>query len=172
MIDKFVLLVHDIRSEFDLLRTPKSLEEEHEELMGSLRETSNRRDKTGEAVKDLLKTLEPHFEKEEKVAMPLLGVLPDLVSGNRIGNLRQIVDSQEPLLQQYESMFQEHKSLVPLIEHAKDEAAKENHRETVEILEALVHHARIEEDVFYPAALLAGTLAKVLLSSEAQVAMS
>lgn len=152
-----------------MLRTPKSLEEEHEELMGSLRYASTLEDKTAKAVYELLRTLEPHFEKEEKVAMPLLGVLPDLVSGHRIENLKQIADSQEPLLREYETMFSEHKSLAPLIKKAKDEATKENHKETVEILDALAHHARIEEDVLYPAALLAGTLAKVLLPNQAQV---
>ena len=155
-----------------MLTTPKSLEEEHEGLMNTLREAGNRRDETGEAVRGLVENLEPQFEKEERVAMPLLGVLPDLVSGNKIENLRQIAESQGALLQEYESMFQEHKSLVPLIERAELAAAKENHIETVEILEALVHHARIEEDVLYPAALLAGTLAKVLLRNEAQVVIS
>ena len=164
--------MHLIISEIDLLRTPESLELEHEELMGTLREAGNHEDKTGEAVRDLLRALEPHFEKEERVAMPLLGVLPDLVSENKIGNLGQIADFQRPLVQEYESMFQEHKSLVPLIEHAKDAASRESHTETVDILEALVHHAKIEEDVLYPAALLAGTLAKVLLGNQAKAVIS
>lgn len=140
--------------------------------MGSLLKAADREDKTGKAVGELLKVLEPHFEKEETIAMPLLGVLPELVSGNKLHDLRQIADSQEPLLRDYEGMFQEHKSLMPLIDRAKDEATKENHEETVEILEALVHHARVEEDVLYPAALLAGTLAKVMLRNETQVVMS
>ena len=140
--------------------------------MGSLINAADREDKTGKAVGELLKVLEPHFEKEEKIAMPLLGVLSELVSGNKLHDLKQIADSQEPLLQDYEGMFQEHKSLMPLIDRAKDEATKENHEETVEILEALVHHARVEEDVLYPAALLAGTLAKVMLRNETQVVMS
>ena len=140
--------------------------------MGSLLNAADRDDKTGKAVGELLKVLEPHFEKEEKIAMPLLGVLPEIVSGNKLHDLRQIADSQEPLLRDYEGMFQEHKSLIPLIDRAKDEATKENHEETVEILEALVHHARVEEDVLYPAALLAGTLAKVMLRNETQVVMS
>ena len=168
MIDKSAIFVSNFRSEIKLLRTPISLEEEHGELMRTLRTAGNRQDKTGEAVRDLLGSLEPHFEKEERVAMPLLGVLPELVSGDKIENLRQIADSQEPLLHEYNSMFQEHKSLIPLIERATGEAAKENHSGTVETLEALVHHARVEEEVLYPAALLAGTLAKVLLRNEVQ----
>lgn len=140
--------------------------------MGTLRKAGDHEDKTANAVNDLLKTLEPHFEKEERVAMPLLGVLPELVSGKKIENLGQIADSQEPLLQEYENMFEEHKSLGPLIEHARNEAKKENHGETVEILDVLVHHAKIEEEILYPAALLAGTLAKVLLRNEAQFAIN
>ena len=40
--------------------------------------------------------------------------------------------------------------------------------EVVDLLEALAHHARVEEEVLYPAALLAGTVAKCLMPSEAQ----
>ena len=151
-----------------MLATPKSLEAEHDELMGTLRQASSLEDETGRAVSELMKHLEPHFEKEEKVAMPLLGTLADLVSGEKISNLRDIAESQKPLLQEYEGMFQEHKLLGKFIERAKNEAQRENHQEIVEILEALAHHAKVEEEVLYPAALLAGTLARVMLNNEAQ----
>lgn len=155
-----------------MLRTPKSLEEEHEELMGALRQSSELDDETGKAVKELLKILEPHFEKEERVAMPVLGALTELVSGEKIDNLKEIADAQRELLNEYKTMFEEHQRIGMLIERAEAEAKRENHQEIAEILEALGHHARVEEEVLYPAALLAGTLAKVMLRNEAQVTVA
>ncbi len=149
-----------------MLTTPNSLKEEHMEIMGSLRSSANFSDGTGRAVKELLKVLEPHFEKEEKVAMPVLGSLSELVSGEHVSNLREIADSQGALLQEYENMFQEHQILKQFIERAKAESKREGHEDVSDLLDALGHHARVEEEVLYPAALLAGTLAKCLLPNQ------
>src|SRR5487761_843954 len=154
-----------------MLTTPSSLEEEHKEIMGSLRSSAHFPDGTGKAVKELLKVLEPHFEKEEKVAMPVLGSLSELASGEHVSNLREIADSQGALLQEYENMFQEHLILKEFIKRAKAEAERDGHEEVSDLLDALVHHSRVEEEVLYPAALLAGTLAKCLLPSQTMQAM-
>ena len=146
-----------------MLRIPSSLRKEHEEIMQSLRIASKMNDETGNAVRELMKSLEPHFEKEEKYAMPALGALPELVSGDKIRDLKEIADLQGALLQEYETMFQEHEILRRWIEQAKKEAYREHHEETVDLLDALAHHAKVEEEVLYPAALLAGTLAKFML---------
>ena len=172
MINKQCHFALYTRNEINMLTTPKSLEEEHEEIMQSLRQSANLPDGTGKAVKDLLKTLEPHFEKEEKVAMPVLGALTELVSGDKIANLREIAESQGALLQEYENMFQEHAALKKFIERAEAEARKEKHEEVAELLGALAHHARVEEEVLYPAALLAGTVAKCLIPNETPSAVA
>ena len=155
-----------------MLSAPKSLEEEHREIMQSLLRASALTDETGEAVRELLKTLQPHFLKEEQYAMPVLGSLTELVSGRKISNLGEIADSQADLLREYESMFQEHKDLRRSIARAEEQAKREKHEEVNDMLEALAHHAKIEEEILYPAALLAGTLAKVLLPNRAEVAVS
>ena len=100
--------------------------------------------------------------------MPVLGSLTELASGYKIANLKEIADSQGELLHEYKKMFEEHYEIAAFIERAEAEAKRENHEEVAEILEALGHHARVEEEVLYPAALLAGKLAKVLLQIEAQ----
>ena len=150
-----------------MLVTPPSLKEEHEEIMGSLYEFSRLPGETGKSVKELLDVLEPHFEKEERLAMPVLGTLSELASGDKTAvNLRAIVESQDDLLQEYDNMFEEHTELKKFIQNARRYAKQENHEEVVDLLDALSHHARVEEEVLYPAALLAGTVAKCLLSSE------
>ena len=166
MIVKPCFLELSLGYEIGMLTTPSSLEEEHKEIMGSLRNAARFSDGTGKAVKELMKVLEPHFEKEEKVAMPVLGSLSELVSGEHVSNLREIADSQGALLQEYENMFQEHQILKQFIERAKAEAKRESHEEVSDLLDALAHHAKVEEQVLYPSALLAGTLAKCLLPSQ------
>lgn len=166
MIIKPCMLELSLGCEIGMLTTPSSLAEEHEEIMGSLRNSTRFQDRTGKAVKELLEVLEPHFEKEEKVAMPILGSLSKLVSGEHISNLREIADSQNALLQEYENMFHEHLILKQFIGRAKKAAKRDGHEEVSDLLDALAHHARVEEEVLYPSALLAGTLAKCLLPDQ------
>ncbi|MDG6996311.1 MAG: hypothetical protein JRN52_10345 [Nitrososphaerota archaeon] len=59
------------------------MKEEHEELMGFLRHASGIKDARGRSIRYLLEALEPHFEKEEKYAMPLLGTLSELLPRKR-----------------------------------------------------------------------------------------
>jgi hemerythrin-like domain-containing protein len=149
-----------------MLASPKSLDEEHEELMNSFKEYSKQKGETGKTISELLEVLEPHFEKEQRVVMPLLGSVSQLVSGERIPNLSEIASAQAPLLEEYEGMFEEHKVVRELIVKAEKAARSEGNEDAVELLEGLDHHARVEEEVLYPSALLAGTLAKCLQPQE------
>lgn len=154
-----------------MLMTPPSLKEEHKEIMGLLREYSEIQGETGNAVKKLLDVLEPHFQKEEKLAMPVLGSLPELVSGNRLRNLSEIAESQGALLEEYDGMLEEHSELRKFIASTKEIARQEKHQEVIDLLDGLAHHARVEEEVLYPAALLAGTVAKFLIPVQEQKPM-
>ncbi len=149
-----------------MLVSPKSLDEEHEELIHSLRSCATYKNGVGRAVSDLLEVLEPHFEKEQKLVMPLLGSISDLVSGEKISNLKEIAEEQAPLVQEYQKMFEEHGRVRDLILKAKKAARDEGNQEVIELLNGLAHHARIEEEVLYPSALLAGTVAKCLIPPE------
>ncbi len=151
-----------------LLKTPDSLVEEHEEIFGEFRRFAKWNDRTGDAIRQLLRVLEPHFEKEEEVAMPLLGALAPLSSGKppARGAARKTTDEilslHSKLLKEMPSMLAEHKKIHDRILHAKEEATKENHNDVIEMLEALEHHAKVEEEVLYPAAILTGVAAKGL----------
>ena len=149
-----------------MLTSPRSLDEEHDELINSLRESAKEKTETGKAVAELMDVLEPHFEKEQKIVMPLLGSVSDLVSGEKVSNLNEIATAQIPLLKQYQSMFEEHAIVRKLILKAEKAATREEKADVIDLLEGLAHHARIEEEVLYPCALLAGTVAKCLQPTE------
>ena len=60
---------------------PLSLKAEHEELHTELRRATNAGGRTGEAAKAVAKLMHPHFVKEEKYALPPLGLLTALSQG-------------------------------------------------------------------------------------------
>jgi hemerythrin len=91
-----------------MLHSPSSLDKEHEEIMELLRNYAKLKDKTGEAIRGLEEALEPHFKKEAKIVMPVLGSLPSLVKKETPKNVIEIAESQERILQEYENMFREH----------------------------------------------------------------
>ncbi len=145
-----------------LMGVPESLAEEHEAIFGELRVFAKRDDRVGEAVRDLLRALEPHFEQEDELAMPLLGALRPLSSGKVEGDLNEVISLQSKLAKALPSMLSEHKVILGFIEKAKKEAAKAKLVEVVDSLGGLEHHAKVEEEVLYPAAMLVGVFAKAL----------
>ena len=152
-----------------MLVIPTSLREEHKEIMGSLREFAVLPGATGRVIMELLDVLEPHFEKEEKLAMPVLGSISELVSGDHVIDLREIAESQGALLSEYDKMFEEHSELKKFIVRAQKIARHEKYEEVVNLLDVLTHHSKVEEEVLYPAALLARTVANCLMPSRDQM---
>jgi len=148
-----------------MLTAPESLREEHEEILNSLRACSKLRDGTGRSIVRVLRVLEPHLKKENELAMPILGSLAELVSSKNVSRmkLQELDELREAFLIEYKTMFEEHSDLRSLISEAKQHAYKEKHRDVADLLDALALHARIEEEVLYPAALIVGTHARYLL---------
>jgi len=145
--------------EMDETKVPESLKEEHEAFIDSLKSHSRRKDKTGAALRQLLKLLEPHVEKEDEFVLPLLGVLGGLAAGEPLEDTTGVMRSYEKYAAQYPDMFAEHLPIRQAIKRARGLAKEEGHGDVVEVLDALAHHSRVEEEVLYPAALLAGKAA-------------
>ncbi|HKW05877.1 MAG TPA: hemerythrin domain-containing protein [Nitrososphaerales archaeon] len=154
-----------------MLSSPSSLDKEHEEIMELLRNYAKLKDKTGEAIRGLEEALVPHFKKETKIVTPVLGLLPSLVKRETPKNLREIAESQEGILLEYENMFREHAEIQKLVSEGKLFSLHEEHNEVADLMDGLAHHMKVEEEVFYPAALIAGTVAKCLMSSSAPKAI-
>ncbi len=141
---------------------PESIREEHEEIFMGLRRQSKGSGKTARAVRELLKVLEPHFEKEDEVAMPLLGAVARISKGETGKGLDEVIMLQERLAGELDSMLSEHRTITRYIDSAKAAAMEEKNAQALAMLGGLEHHAKIEEEVLYPAAMLAGIAAKTL----------
>ena len=143
-----------------VLEIPDSIREEHEELFSGLRSLAETRGSTGKAIRELLEVLEPHFEKEDTVAMPLLGAIAYLARGDAGRELENVVLLQEKLAHELDSMLSEHKAILNRIASAKAAAGEEGNGRALSLLAGLEHHAKVEEEVLYPAAMLAGIAAR------------
>ncbi len=143
-----------------MTRIPDSIREEHEEIFEGLRGLSKKSGEVGAAVRSLLQVLEPHFEREDEVAMPLLGAIAPMAEGSAGVGLDEVISLQERLSKEMKSMLKEHREIGSRIAAAKAAAQKDGDAEALSILKGLEHHARIEEEVLYPAAMLTGILAR------------
>lgn len=142
------------------LIVPESLKEEHEEFIEWLKSHSDGNGQTGAALRHLLKLLEPHIERENEMVLPLLGALGGLAAGKPPENTGTVARAYEKYAGQYQTMFAEHSPIRLAIRRARKAAKVAGRGDAVEILDALSHHSRVEEEVLYPAALLVGIAAK------------
>lgn len=139
-----------------VLTIPASLTEEHEEIFSELKKFAKTNGETGLAIRELLGVLEPHFEKEDELAMPLLGLLPKLAMGEKLGYVAEVVALHEKFGREYRRMFHEHEAIREKISEATKAAKRERRPKVCDLLDRLAHHAKVEEEVLYPAALLVG----------------
>lgn len=142
------------------LVSPPSVNKSHEELLQLLVGVQHLSGKTGSLAEDFAKKLKHHMELEENVALPLLGIIREVMDG-KLGKGSALRASQLYLKMrdEYPGMLKGHQELVKLLTRLKKVAAEEGHLTAVRFAEALELHSKEEEEVLYPAALLAGKLA-------------
>ena len=131
--------------------------------MSNLRALLRRGGKTGEAARAVEEVLHPHFVKEEEYALPPLGLLSSLAEGNLQPEMRTVIAMTDRLKAYLPHMLQEHKAVVAALEKLSAAAKQEGKREPALFAEKLMMHARNEEEVLYPAAILVGEYVKMKL---------
>ena len=100
------------------------------------------------------------MEREETLALPLLGLLPDLVSKKPSRAIAtDAARLYSKMMKEYPGMLHGHRAIVKVLDRLKKIAAEEGHLTAIRFAEALEQHSREEEEILYPAALLAGRVA-------------
>lgn len=145
------------------IKIPESLKLEHEELHKQLAETSKMSGKIGEAAKLLAEILYPHFIAEEEFAIPPLGVLQQLAVGDLSFDILKVLDMTTKLKTLLPKMLDEHKAINAALDKLIDLAKNEDKVDVIEFSEKLKLHAKVEEEVTYPASLLIGEYLKLKL---------
>jgi len=149
------------------LTIPKALQTEHHELFEALESATKAGGKAGEAAKRAMAVLKPHFEKEERYALPQLGALDALTKKDATvaSDLRdELIKRSDAFRAQLPSMLDEHKQISAALHEMRDAAEQEKKDDLVELAEMIGAHAAMEEQVLYPASLLIGEYMKALAS--------
>ena len=144
-------------------KIPESLKLEHEELHADLVRATKAGGKTGEAAKAVAKVLHDHFVKEEEFALPPIGLLAALTRGKVDEQMRSVLVMTDRLKAELPDMLREHEAVVAALKKLTAAAKKEKLPEHARFAEKLMLHAKTEEDVLYPAAILVGEYLKLKL---------
>ena len=140
---------------------PPSLAAEHTQLHEELARALKVGGRTAAEARKVEKLLQAHFRKEEQFALPPLAVLADLASGKLPPNAAEIIGMSTALQDQMPAMLAEHEAIGKALERLHAAAREEHRQEAASFAEHLKAHARQEEEIHYPAAILAGQYLKL-----------
>lgn len=142
------------------IEIPKSLQIEHEAIHSALVEATKAPGSVGLAAKELAQVLHPHFVREEQIALPPLGLIEPLAAGGRLPEavVTEALAMTDALKSELPRMLEEHKTIRAAVEKLLLAARAEKAAKAEQLAEDLALHARTEEEVLYPAALLVGDL--------------
>ena len=149
---------------------PQTLQSEHAALHERLRRATEAGGEVGEAAKTLARLMHPHFVKEDQFALPPLGLLVALARGETNAEMAAVLELTDRLEAELPQMLAEHQAIVAALNKLREAAARAGRGEIVDFVEALVEHARTEEEVMYPAAVLVGQVVRQRLGPRAPTA--
>lgn len=138
------------------MQTPPSVADEHRELHEVLQRAAKERAELGNAARELGRALVPHFKREEKIATPPLGLLPKLARETATADMRSVLPLTEALERELPQMLREHEVIRRAVQKFRTAAEASGREDYVRFSDQLAAHARQEEEILYPAAVLVG----------------
>lgn len=144
---------------------PESMKAEHDELHAELVKATKVRGTVGAAAKAVARVLHSHFVREEEFAIPPLGLLRDLAEGKVSADMRDVLAMTEKLRRELPEMLEEHRQIVEALDRLSAAAKKSRKPSIARFAEKLKLHAKNEEEVAYPAAILIGEYLKMKLQA-------
>jgi hemerythrin HHE cation binding domain-containing protein len=142
------------------MRIPESLRLEHHEIHDALVRATKAADPVGAAARELARVLDPHFVREEQIALPPLGLLAPLARGESISDARTVLAMTDTLRAELPSMLEQHKAIRAATMRLREVAHAAGNAEVEELAHKLALHAQNEEEVTYPAAVLVGEIVR------------
>lgn len=138
------------------LHGPASITAEHREIHERLAEATRAPGEVGATARALAAVLEPHFRREEEIATPPLSLLVPLSQGPATPSMRRVLPMTRALEAELPRMLAEHRRIGAARERFLAAAHQAGRTEYVDLAETLGAHARQEEEILYPAAILVG----------------
>ena len=149
-----------------VIAIPPSLQAEHHEIHEALLEATRVRGRVGAAAKELAAVLDPHFERENEIALPPLGLLAPLASGKTPPGQQEVLAMTDALRKEMPRMLEEHKRIRAATEKLRAVAHEEKATAQEQFTERLAAHARTEEEILYPAAILVGDIIRARIAKK------
>lgn len=150
------------------IQIPKSVQAEHEAIHSALVQATQATGRVGSAAKELAEVLHPHFVVEEQIALPPLGLLAPLTTGEHVPEtvLSEALAMSDALKSELPRMLEEHKKIRAAVEKLRLAARAEQGTRYEQLAEHLALHAQTEEEVLYPAAVLVGDIIRARLQGK------
>jgi hypothetical protein len=142
---------------------PMSLVEEHAEIYGAVRQASSLGGELGVAARALSALVEPHVEKEQRFALAMLKVLPPLSRGEITADMEEWLLAANLLRAELETLKREHRAIAVAADQFSRAAWAERRPEYALSAQRVMRHMRMEEEVLYPAAIVAGDYLRLKL---------
>lgn len=142
---------------------PEPLKVEHTELHEELIDATKAGGRVGVAAKEVAERLHPHFVREEEFALLPLGLLGALAKGTASPEMAGVLALTDKLEAELPNMLAEHEEIVGALGELVAAATAEKKLKYARFAEKLILHARTEEEVLYPTALLIGRYLKLRL---------
>lgn len=139
---------------------PESMRVEHAEIHDELVRATRLPGRIGDAARALAMILHPHFVREEQIALPPLGLLAPLARGELTAEMRDVLPMTDALRAELPRMLEEHEAIRAATARLAEVARVEGDERVEELARQLALHARSEEELFYPAAVLVGDLVR------------
>jgi iron-sulfur cluster repair protein YtfE (RIC family) len=140
---------------------PLALAQAHLELTDQLGYAVSLKSPTGEIARQLEATLKNHLRREDEMITPLLATFPNLAAGRLPVDAASLIELFERAEKNYESLLGEHAEITRIVERLRPTAESDREEEVVRFCDELLAHARLEEQVLYPAAVVAGRFMKL-----------
>jgi iron-sulfur cluster repair protein YtfE (RIC family) len=150
------------------IQIPKSVQAEHEAIHSALVEATKATGRVGSAAKELAEVLHPHFVREEQIALPPLGLLAPLTTGEHVPEtiLSEALAMSDTLKSELPRMLEEHKKIRAAVDKLRVAARADQATRYQQLAEELALHAQTEEEVLYPAAVLVGDIVRARLQGK------
>jgi hypothetical protein len=143
------------------IRIPESMQAEHTEIHSELVRATSLPGQTGVAARALAAVLDPHFKREEQIALPPLGLLAPLSRNEFTPDMLAVLPMTDSLRAELGRMLEEHKAIGAATKRLGDVARADGNARVAQLADQLTLHAQNEEQISYPAALLVGEVVRL-----------
>jgi iron-sulfur cluster repair protein YtfE (RIC family) len=140
---------------------PRTLAEEHVGIRRQLAHLVEEGGRTGEAARALARILLPHMDREDRLVFPALAILEGLARRTEEPDPAAVLRHHDDLKTALPGLLRDHGFIVGALEKLEATARAEHKEAVVDLSRRLIGHARLEEEILYPAAVLAGEYVRV-----------